>query len=100
MTIDEAHLFVDECKVTPEVATYLTESGVNVHSYERALPFIESLGQSLAAEPDIPSPDGIVAPTKRKIWFDGKSVNFAVYRCVGATTVYEGPTVAAFPASF
>lgn len=44
---DEARLFIDSAKLTPEVEKYLTETGVQTASYGSALEFLASLPQSV-----------------------------------------------------
>ncbi|CAN0914258.1 Aminopeptidase P2 [Linum grandiflorum] len=61
VTIDDAKLFVDSSKVTPEVSSHLKNAGVQLRPYESILSEIESL-----------------ALQGTELWLDPSSVNAAI----------------------
>jgi Creatinase/Prolidase N-terminal domain len=67
---DLAILFVDACKLSPSVIAYLTEAGVSTLPYNDAIQYVRNMSENEKLL------DG------KKIWCDGKTVNFAMFNSV------------------
>ena len=68
--LDSAVLFVDACKVSPEVTEYMTQAGVQIKPYEEAISYVRAISEN----------EDILRGNK--IWCDGKTVNHAFYGSV------------------
>ena len=68
--LDSAVLFVDACKVSPEVTEYMTQAGVQIKPYEEAISYVRAISEN----------EDILKGNK--IWCDGKTVNHAFYGSV------------------
>ena len=64
ITLDSATLYINDIKVTPDVKKHLSDSRVNVSSYDGIFAALKSLSK------------------KGKIWIDGKTANYSVYKSV------------------
>ena len=61
---------MDACKLSPSVTAYLAEAGVITLPYSDAIPYVRGMSE------DEKLLNG------RKIWCDGKTVNFAMFNSV------------------
>lgn len=61
---------MDACKLSPSVVTYLTEAGVNTLPYNDAIQYVRNMSEN----------DKLL--NGKKIWCDGKTVNFAMFNSV------------------
>jgi Creatinase/Prolidase N-terminal domain len=61
---------VDACKLSPSVVAYLTEAGVSTLPYNDAIQYVRNMSE------DEKLLNG------KKIWCDGKTVNFAMFNSV------------------
>ena len=66
---EDAHLFIDAGKVNAEMQRYFADCGVQLRPYEDIVSFVSQLAATAAA----------AAPSE-KIWVDGKTVNWGLYR--------------------
>ena len=61
---------MDACKLSPSVVAYLTEAGVSTLPYNDAIQYVRNMGEN----------DKLL--DGKKIWCDGKTVNFAMFNSV------------------
>ena len=61
---------MDKCKLSPSVTAYLAEAGVITLPYSDAISFVRKMSED----------DKLL--NGRKIWCDGKTVNFAMFNSV------------------
>jgi hypothetical protein len=61
---DNAYLFIDQVKVSPEVTEYLNSQGVTVKPYNTLINHVKDL----------------ISTTNAKILIDTKRINYAIYR--------------------
>jgi Xaa-Pro aminopeptidase len=64
ITLDTATLYINDIKVTPDVKKHLSDSRVNVSSYDGIFTALKSLSK------------------QGKIWIDGKTANYSIYKSV------------------
>jgi Creatinase/Prolidase N-terminal domain len=70
LSSDLAILFVDACKLSPSVVAYLTEAGVSTLPYNDAIQYVRNMSEN----------EKLLGG--KKIWCDGKTVNFAMFNSV------------------
>mmetsp|Transcript_16079 Transcript_16079/g.16210 ORF Transcript_16079/g.16210 Transcript_16079/m.16210 type:complete len:425 (+) Transcript_16079:42-1316(+) len=75
ITTENAILFIDSKKLSPEVSNHLSTSTITLKPYEDTLPTVQELASTLMTDNENER------DLKEYIWMDDRTVNQALYRC-------------------